>query len=397
MYRIGEEELRELRKVLESKNLFRVGDPKAGHLQEVERFEREWAEKIGTKYALLLSGGGTAALMCGLAGMGIGPGDEVLIPAYTFMASASAVLAVGAIPVVAEIDDTCTIDPEDMEKKITPGTKAIIPVHMVGIPCNMQAITGIAKKAGIKVLEDSCQADGGSFKSKRLGAWGDAGAFSFNYYKILSCGEGGCLVTNDKLIYERASIFGDSGTAFRSYAGEFSVPIFVGLQLRASEVMGAIMRIQLQRLEGILSDLRRIKKRFIGELSGKPGIAFSRSNDIEGDCGVVVSFRFENEEKARSFASYEGVSGWRPLDSEKHVFFNWEPIVEKRIWHHPIMNPYNFPQNKKLRLNYTKEMYPKSLDNLGRTVFVHVNPDWTEEEVKNRIEACEKAAVEINT
>src|SRR5450830_541087 len=202
MYRIGEEEIQELRKVFESKNLFRVGDPKAGHLQEVERFEREWAEKIGTKYALFLSGGGTAALICGLAGMGIGPGDEVLVPAYTFMASASAVLAVGAIPVVVEIDDTCTVDPEDMEKKITSDTKAIMPVHMVGIPCNMEAITKIAKKAGIKVLEDCCQADGGSFKGKRLGAWGDAGAFSFNYYKIISCGEGGCLVTDNESIHE---------------------------------------------------------------------------------------------------------------------------------------------------------------------------------------------------
>jgi hypothetical protein len=159
--------------------------------------------------------------------------------------------------------------------------------------------------------------------------------------------------------------------------------------------MGAIMRIQLQRLEGILSDLRRIKKRFIGELSGKPGIEFSRSNDIEGDCGVVVSFRFENEEKAKLFASYEGVSGWRPLDSGKHVFSNWEPIIEKRIWHHPVMNPYNFPQNKKLRLDSPKEMYPKSLDTLGRTVFITVNLDWTEAEVKNRIEICAKAAAKI--
>lgn len=395
MYRIGEEELLELRKVIESKNLFRIGNPAAGHLQEVERFEREWAEKIGTEYALLLSGGGTAALICGLNGIGIGPGDEVLIPAYTFMASASAVLAVGAIPVLVEIDDTCTMDPQDAEKKITPETKAIMPVHMVGIPCNMEAITRIAGKAGIKVIEDCCQADGGSFKGKRLGAWGEAGVFSFNDYKIISCGEGGCLVTNDKSIYEIASIFHDSGTAFRPYAGEFSIPIFLGLQFRASEVMGAIMRVQLQRLEGILSDLRRIKKRFIGELSGKPGIKFSRSNDIEGDCGVVVSFRFENEEKAKLFASYEGVSGWRPLDSPKHVFFDWKPIIEKRIGSHPAMNPYNFPQNKKLRLNYKKEMYPKSLDNLGRTVFISVNPDWTEEETSKMIEACTKAAGKI--
>ncbi|HOL49801.1 MAG TPA: hypothetical protein PLW07_04415, partial [bacterium] len=182
---------------------------------------------------------------------------------------------------------------------------------------------------------------------------------------------------------------------FRPYAGEFTIPIFLGLQFRASEIMGAIMNVQLSRLEGILKDLRRIKKMFMEELSGVPGIGFARSNDIEGDCGVVVAFRFENEKQALDFAQSEGVVGWRPLDSRKHVWFDWEPIINKRISGHPAMNPYHFPQNTYLRKDYTKEMYPKSIDNLGRTVFISVNPDWSDEEIKVRISACKKAAEKL--
>jgi dTDP-4-amino-4,6-dideoxygalactose transaminase len=134
---------------------------------------------------------------------------------------------------------------------------------MVGLPCKMDKIMEIAKKYNLKVFEDCCQAVGGSYKGKRLVAWGDAGAYSFNYFKIISCGEGGGLVTDDRIVYERASIFHDSGTAFRPYAGEFSIPIFLGLQFRASEIMGAIMRVQLKRLDKILKDLRKNKRRIM--------------------------------------------------------------------------------------------------------------------------------------
>jgi dTDP-4-amino-4,6-dideoxygalactose transaminase len=392
MYRMGQEEIQELSKVIISKQLFRVGDPQAGHLGEVDQFEKEWAEKIGAKYALCLSGGGTAALMCGLVGLGIGPGDEVIVPGYTFMASATAILAVGAIPVIAEVDDSLTIDPKDVEKKIGPNTRAVIPVHMVGLPSDMGEIGRIAKKHGLKVLEDVCQADGGSYKGKRLGSLGDAAAFSFNYYKIISCGEGGALVTNDREVYERALIYHDSGVSFRPKAKELETPLFLGLQFRANEIMGAILRVQLKRLEGILSDLRRIKKTFMEELSGANGIRFAKSNDLQGDCGVVVPFQFETEKDARSFATSEGVGGWLPIDTGRHVYSNWEPILEKMVGPHPALNPFNLPQNKGLRMTYTRDMCPKTLDVLSRNVFVSLHPDWSDEEIEKRIGACRKAA-----
>ena len=201
MYRIGKEELDELKKVIDAKRLFMIGDPATGHQQEVVRFEKEWAAKVGVKYAVCLSGGGTAGLICALAALGIGPGDEVIVPAYTFMATASAVLVCGAIPVIAEVNETCLLDPDDVEKKMGPNVKAIIPVHMVGMPCDMDRIMAIARKHKVKVVEDSCQCDGGSYKGKRTGSIGDMGAYSFNDFKIMSCGEGGAVVTNDKTLF----------------------------------------------------------------------------------------------------------------------------------------------------------------------------------------------------
>lgn len=395
MYRVGQEEIDEVAKVLRSKQWFRVGDPAAGHLLEVERFEEEWAEKIGAGYALMMCGGGTAALVCALAGMGIGPGDEVIVPAYTWMATATAVLTVGAIPVLAEVDETLALDPADFERKIGPAVKAVMPVHMAGRPADLAPIIAIARRHGIKVLEDSCQCDGGSYQGKRTGSWGDAGAFSLNYFKIISSGgEGGAMVTSDRDIYERAFIYHDAGSAFRPKAAELAAPIFVAQQYRADEVMGAIARVQLQRMDGIIADLRQAQHRIIDALTGKPGIAIALSNDPAGDAGVTVAFRFESEEDARCFAA-AAPGGYIGIDHGKHVYTNWEPLIEKRIMHHPAMNPFNFPQNQGLRACYTAEVCPRTLELLRRTYFYGVNPDWTEGQVDEVIASCEQAGRQV--
>lgn len=392
MYRMGKEELDEVRKVIESRKLFMVGDPAQGHQQEVVRFEHEWAAKIGVKHALCLSGGGTAALMCGLAALGVGPGDEVIVPAYTFMATATAVLAVGAVPVLADVDDTCLLDPDDVERKLGPNVKAVMPVHMVGMPCDMERIMALARKHSLKVVEDSCQCDGGSYKDKRTGSIGHVGAYSFNDFKIISAGEGGALVTNDRALYERALVFSDSGAVFRPYAKKLRIDPFLGLQFRPSELQGALLRVQLTRLEGILADLRRVKARMMDQLMGSPGVRFAPSNDPEGDCGVVVGFQFDTAKQAVSFSKAGGVNGWRPIDTGKHVYSNWDPIIEKRVGHHTDANPFNHPKNQNLRTNYTRDMLPKTLDILNRTVFVSLNPDWTDAQVDERIAACANAA-----
>jgi dTDP-4-amino-4,6-dideoxygalactose transaminase len=390
MYRIGKEEIDAVAKVINSGQLFRYGDPAQGHLQEVEKFEDEWAEKIGTKYALLMCGGGTSALTCALAGLGIGPGDEVLVPAYTWLATATAVLAVGGIPVLVEVDETLALDPEDVERRVGPNTRAMIPVHMSGRPADMESLMAVAKRHGLKVVEDSCQMVGGSYKGKRTGSWGDVGAFSFNYFKIISTGEGGAITTDDRTIYERAFMFHDSGCAFRTKAGEFSEPIFVAQQYRADEIQGAVARVQMSRLDGILGDLRAMRKRFEAELGDCLTIA--PSNDPEGDCGVCVLFQFGSEEKARAFASAPGVGGAVGIDSGKHVYTNWEALAERRIMHRSEMNPFNFPSNQGLRMDYSAESCPRTLDFLRRTAAVGLHPDLTEKEVVDRIEACRTAA-----
>ncbi len=383
MYRIGQEEIDELAKVIRGGNLFRVDSP----YLEVETFEKAWAEKIGTRHALCVNGG-TSALICGLVGLGIGPGDEVIVPGYTFMASALAVLAVGAIPVIAEVDETLTLSPEDVKRKISRHTRALMPVHMLGFPCDMDALMDIAGNSKIKVLEDACQADGGSWGGKRLGSVGDAGAFSFNHYKILSAGDAGCMVTDDRKVYERAMIYHDGVTFARRYVNEISTPLFTGVQNRVGELTGAVLRVQLGRLEGILSDLRRVKKEFIAGLAGKKNIEFARSNDPEGDCGTTLAFRFPSEEDARKFVESDGVDGSLPIDSGRHVYANWTPILEKRGAHHPALNPFNMRENSGLNMEYGKDMCPGTLDILKRTVLIPVNPDWSAEETASRIESC---------
>ncbi len=390
MYRIGELELKQLEATIESKQLFRVGNPANGHWQQVLTFEKEWAETLGAKHTLLVSGGGTAALSCAIIGAGIGPGDEVIVPAYTFMATASAVLMAGAIPVIADIDESLALSPESFEKRISSNTKAVIPVHMIGRPADMDRIMEIAKRHNLKVIEDACQADGGSYKGRRLGSIGDAGANSFNDFKILSCGEGGAMITSDPDIYERALIYHDSGAAFRPYAKGLNRTIFLGQQLRASELMGGVLRGQLRRLEGILFDARKIADRIRNELNGVNGLKIAPMNDPVGDCGISVVFTFTSEAEAKSFTAILGVNAWRPIDTGKHVFVNWDPIRDKNVYHHPRMNPFNFEENKGLRSDYEDEVCTKTLEICKRTAIISVNPNWDKETVDNIIEACKK-------
>jgi dTDP-4-amino-4,6-dideoxygalactose transaminase len=393
MYRIGEEEIAAVRRVIESKVLFRRGDPATGHQQEVEKFESEWAQKIGAEYSLLLSGGGTAALICALAALKIGPGDEVLVPAYTWMASATAVLSCGAIPVLCEVDETLALDPNDARAKISGATKAIIAVHMAGRPADLESLLSLAREKNLYLVEDACQCDGGSYKGRRVGSWGDIGAFSFNDFKIISCGEGGAIVTSNRQWFDRARVFHDSLSAFPHCGIEdLSVPAFVGLQFRASEIMGAILREQLKRLDGILDDLRRIGKRFDDELGHIKNLRFAPSNDAAGDCRVVVAFQFDDEKTARTFATSEGVDGALPADSGRHLFYNWDALIEGRIGHHNAMNPLNHPLNKNLRRVFSPESCPRTRDITSRTVFISVNPDWTSEQVDEKIAACRNAA-----
>ncbi len=378
MYRIGQEEKDAVARVIDSKELFKVNN---GPLQETANFEKELREKFDVNRALLMTSG-KAALTSALIGMGVGPGDEVIVPAYTYMATAVAVLATGAIPVVAEIDETLLLDPKDVEKKITKNTKVIIPVHMMGYPADMAGIMEVAKKHNLKVLEDACQADGGSFKGKRLGTIGDAGALSFNFFKIISAGEGGALLTNNDEIFEKALIFHDSSAVayFGDQMSGFSTEPFCGHEFRTNEITAAIMREQLKKLDGILADLRKTKKSLAEKLAGH--FTFIPSNDPEGDCGTHLTLVFESTEEAKAFVE-KAYDVAIPGFMGKHIYSGWGPILNKRGAAHPRMNPYNMPENANAP-EITADCCPKSTDLLTRTVHIFLNPDWTEEEITKR-------------
>jgi dTDP-4-amino-4,6-dideoxygalactose transaminase len=392
--KIGESEINAVARVIRRGRLFRYGDPKDGHLNECARFERELARKVGTEHALVVTSG-TAALICGLVGMGIGPGDEVIIPGYTFVSTALAPLAVGAIPVIAEIDESLTIDPKDVEKKVSSRTKAIIPVHMVGHPANLSAIMRLAKARGTKVLEDACQADGGLYRGKRLGAIGHAGAFSFNYFKNIVSGEGGALVTDDEVLFERALIHHDSGCLFRPHAGEIGVPFFAGTNFRMTEILAAVLRVQLRRIDGLLTRMRAHKAHLMERLGDHPGIRFIKHHGLEGECASALGFRFRDEATARAFvkgAQGNGVHTWIPLDSGRHVYSNWEVVMKRRGSYHPALDAYRRPENQDAQMDYSPDMCPRTLDILARTVWLDIRPQMTKKDLGHRVRACRAAA-----
>lgn len=221
---IGEEEKREVLEVLEHKYLFRYYGPEK-HPSKVRQFEVEFTEKIGVKHALAVNSC-TSAIISSLVACGVGPGDEVIVPGYTFFASCASVIAAKAIPIIAEVDSSLTMDPDDLEKKITSRTKAVIPVHMRGAPCNMDRIMDIARRHNLSVIEDVAQACGGSYKGKRLGSLGDCNAFSLQYHKIITSGEGGVVTTDDALLYDRAQGYHDSAACWRP--DRFGLPRYEG-------------------------------------------------------------------------------------------------------------------------------------------------------------------------
>ena len=385
MFRIGKEEAEAVTRVLMSGSLFRIGS----RYNEVNTFEHEFANKLGVQNCLCLASG-TGGLIASLSALGVGPGDEVIVPGYTYIATAAAVLAVGAIPVIAEVDETLTMDMDDVEQKISKHTRCVIPVHIQGFPCNMDKLLALKQKYGFFIVEDACQADGGSYHGKRLGTFAECGAFSFNYFKIIGAGEGGAMVTNDIKLYERAIIYHDCGSPFWQYDKPMDEPLFTGTTMRVSEVTGAILREQLKRLDGILADLRRIKKAIIEGVKEVPGLRVSPSNDMEGDCGICLPFLFDNVEAADKFAV--AIDGNRPINTGKHVYSAWSPVLEKRGAHAGGMNPYENPKNAGLNMHFTKDSCPKTLDNLSRTAYMMMHCDWDEKTVQEKIDLIKRAA-----
>ncbi len=371
MYEIGQKETEAVAKVISSGKFMRY---RGGENGFTETFEKDLCNKFNVKHGLAVNSG-TSALICALAALGVGPGDEVIVPAYTWVASALAPLAVGAVPVMADIDDTLTIDPYDIERKITPYTRAIIPVHMINLPCNMDTIMQLSEKHKLLVVEDSCQAVGTAYKGKRLGTLGHVGAYSFNMYKNITCGEGGALVTDDDKTYVRALMYHDAGSFTRNYASDVQEPFFPGVNYRVSEIQGAILGEQLKRLDGIIAKLKN-QREIIAEVFAKTEqFQIARHNSPDDAIGLVITF--DSPKAALEFKEKHQLG--LLIDSGRHVYTNWEPLLEQRAFN-PKMNPFNWTQRK---IEYTKDMCTKTLEILSRSINIHAPYEMTDNEVRD--------------
>jgi len=388
---IGEEEAEAVAAVVRSRRIFRFLDHANSHCS---RLERLFAEMTGCPCALAV-GGGTAALICGLIGIGIGDGDEVIVPGYTYIASASAILICSAVPVIAEIDESLTMDPDGIEGLITPRTKAIMPVHMRGIPCDMDAIMAVARKHNLLVIEDCAQACGGSYKGRRLGSIGDVGCFSLQQFKVITAGEGGMVVTRDRQVFERAAVRHDSAMCFWN-PNDTTVGPFPGENFRMNEMEGALGCVQFGRMEGILARTRELYKRIHAGIADYPGIRPHRTNDPVGDCGITVALLLESGERAKWFAEAlraEGIPAGSMYDQgipDRHIYRFWEYVMGKRSAD-ANGRPWTSPLHDPLR-TYSPDMCPKTLDILGRTVTVSLSQTYEDRHAEYIIEAIRKVA-----
>jgi dTDP-4-amino-4,6-dideoxygalactose transaminase len=378
MYVVGEAEIEAIAKVIRSGHLFRY-HPNS----ECERFESRYASHLGVK-EFMLAASGTYGVAAGLIGLGIGPGDEVLVPAHTYMATATAVLAVGAIPVIVDIDESITIDPSAVADGIGPKTRAVIPVHMWGAACNMNAILAIAKKHSLLVLEDACQAIGGAYEGRKLGSIGHAGAFSFNFFKNLTAGEGGGVATSDPKVAERARAAIDPCNFYWKGRSD-SVKPFAGIGARATEITGAILNVQLDRLNDMISAMRSEKKQILAGTSRLESIGLRRTpmNSADHDCATHVMYLLPSEEAAQKFA--DTIPSVIAGKTGRHNFTQWDQVLTHEGAHHAALNPYRLPANKDCRMDLPKGFGKTSLNIVNRTVMIGTHPAHSRQDIENTI------------
>lgn len=360
---IGEEEIAEVVEVLRGGWIYRYGQEDNPNFKaKVWSFEKAMAQQAGVNYAVAVNSGSTA-LWIALLGLGIGPGDEVIVPGFTFIASISAIIYARAVPVLAEIDHTFNLDPADVERKITPRTKAIMAVHLMGNLARMDELKAIADRHGLLLLEDCAQAFGASYHGRPVGSMGHAGAFSFNYAKVITGGEGGAIVTNDENLYKRLFALHDQGHAPLRKGREVGLRPFVGLDFRMTELQGAVLLAQLRKVGYIRAHLHAQKKLFKSLISDLPGLEFRELPDPEGECATLLTVIFPSTEIARRVVGELG--GKLLCDSGWHVYNNMEPLLEKRV---PIERGCPFHSDSyPTDINYYPGMLPHTDDLLTRS------------------------------
>ncbi len=378
----GDEERKEVQDVLETGVLFRYGfDAARKGRWKARELEQEIAELTGAAHCHLCASG-TAALSVALAACGVGAGDEVIVPPFTFIATIEAVLNAGAVPVFADIDETLCLDPAAVAQAVTARTRAVVPVHMCGAMARIDALKKVCEDHGLILIEDACQAFGASFGGKALGTFGRMGCFSFDAVKTITCGEGGAVITDDAQLYALADAWADHGHDHVGDDRGLEGHPILGTNCRISELNAAVGLAQVRKMPYILETQRHRKQALKEALAGVDGLCFREIPDPRGDSATFLSFFLPDEDRARRAAgalAAGGVDGcfyW--YDNNWHYLRRWDHLRElKSAARLPLTLLDEIPDYNRLAL-------PRSDAVMSRTISMLIKLSWTDDEVARR-------------
>ena len=379
----SDKERKEVNDVLQTGILMRYGfdGPRKG-IWKSKELEEEISKTFGSKYAQLTSSG-TSALTTALSALGIGYGDEVITPTFTFVASFEAILSVGAVPVFIDIDDTLTLNPDAVRKAITPRTKAIMPVHMCGSMADLDALIAICKEHNLILLEDACQSIGATYKGKALGTIGDVGTFSFDFVKVMTCAEGGAVMTNREDIYIKSDGYTDHGHDHKGTDRGADLHPFIGYNYRISELHAAVGLAQIKRLPEFLSIQKKNHGQLKNILARVPEVSFRRIPDPAGDSCTFLSWFLPTEEITRAVVNEMKAQGILPgnfywYDNNWHYIRKWDHLKNA-----VTLNALH-PDLKEQVIHHATKDFAASDAVMGRCVSTSISLLWSEEQIKEK-------------
>lgn len=375
----GAEERKEINEVLETGIFFRFNhDAQRNGIWKAKEFEAEVAKLVGAKYAHAVSSGSTA-VSCALAAAGIGAGDEVIVPPFTYIASVEAVIFAGALPVFAEIDETLCLSAEGIKKAITPKTKAVLLVHMCGQMAQMDEIMAVIKEHNLVLVEDAGQAMAASYKGTSTGLFGATGCYSFDFFKIATAGEGGVFVTNNEEAYKLADNYSDHGHSHLGNNRGMETHPVLGFNYRISELHAAIGLVQTRRVPMIRENNNRIKTKMMQELGKIAGVSFATIPDPNGDSATFLNLMLPNTELAQQVVdsfNANGVAGFNYWYTNMYHFINqWDHIKEGKVAAKTNIQLLGAPQD------YMNLDLPKTQETIGRLISFGIKASWTDAEL----------------
>ena len=372
----SDKERKEVNDVLETGILMRYGfdGPRKG-IWKAKELEAAVCQTFGSKYAQLTSSG-TAALTTAMGALGIGYGDEVITPSFTFVASFEAILSVGAVPVLVDVDDTLTLAPDAVRK-------AIMPVHMCGSMADMDALLFICKEYNLLLLEDACQSIGGTYKGKHLGTIGDAGTFSFDFVKTMTCGEGGVIMTNREDLYIKSDGYTDHGHDHKGVDRGADLHPFIGYNYRISELHAAVGLAQIKRLDEFLSLQKKNHNQLKNILAQIPAISFRRIPDLAGDSCSFISWFLPTEEITKAVVAEMKAQGILPgnfywYDNNWHYIRKWDHLKNS-----VTLNSLH-PELKARVMEQANKDFSASDDVMSRCISTAISLLWNEEQIQEK-------------